>query len=275
MENQNRNLLIIVIVVIIALCCCVAAVAAVAAGWLANTSVKTFSDWDLESGTWEMGRVSDESEFALEVGQAPNLEVENFAGNVTILAEESNTIRVNVTKYAPNSNALSRITVDWDQQGDRVQIRSDRPSGPVSNMSVQFEIVVPAGTVLQVNSGAGEVRIEDVLGEIDAHTGAGRIEVVGSRGQVRLDTGAGELDYQGDPQGICRFETGAGSITLRLPANLNAELDLGTGIGRVDLGGFDVVGDVSPGEVDGTVGTGQDAQIQARSGAGEINLVRR
>ena len=94
-------------------------------------------------------------------------------------------------------------------------------------------------------------------------------------GQSRLDTGAGNITYEGTPQGDCDLDTGAGNITLRLPAEVDVEVKLDTGIGNVNVSGFDVDGEVSRGEVDGIIGRDPKSRIEAHTGAGNIDLVRR
>jgi DUF4097 and DUF4098 domain-containing protein YvlB len=172
-----------------------------------------------------------------------------------------------------------------------VSIRTTRP-GFSGNLSVAIEITAPADTQLdlhtgagsidvsgftngaKVDSGAGSVTIQDVQGALNAHSGAGSIDVRGAAGLALLNTGAGSINYQGTPQGSCRFETGTGSIDLALPANLGAALDLGTGVGDIQLGGFAVNGQVSRRDVNGTIGSGDQAQIYAHTGTGSINLSR-
>ena len=63
---------------------------------------------------------------------------------------------------------------------------------------------------LEVDTGSGSVALDGVTGDIEAHTGSGGVDVQRATGQVRLDTGTGGINYQGTPQGDCRFETGSG-----------------------------------------------------------------
>jgi hypothetical protein len=285
MESRNRNLWIIVAVVIVLLCCCAlaAVAAAIGVGWL---TIAPFSVGGLPGFTTER------SEQTFDVGSAPQLTVDNFAGSVTVRAGAAGQIRVVATKRAPSSAGLNSIQVDVNPQGGGVLIRTSKPNIS-GNLSVQLEITAPAGTQLdlhtgagsidargftgdaRVDSGAGSLTIQDLTGALDAHTGAGSISVQGATGSARLDTGAGSIDYQGTPQGNCRFETGTGSIQLTLPADLNATLDLGTGVGDIQLGGFAVQGQVSRRDVQGTIGSGDQAQIYAHTGTGSIDLNRR
>ena len=85
----------------------------------------------------------------------------------------------------------------------------------------------------------------------------------------RIEVGAGDIAYRGPAQGETLFATGAGNITLTLPAGVNVEvlLSVGSGTVRVD---FPVVGQVNDHVVDGVIGTGADGRIVAQVGAGSI-----
>lgn len=270
MENRNRNIWIIVVIVVL-LCCLLAALAAGVAAWIGLRAARSGV---LQSG-FESDRVVEHQEMSFEVGAEPALLIDNFAGDIRIRAGGEGLISADVRRRAGRSENLRNITVQPTQEGDTVRIVTRRPSAVISNVAVNLEITVPAGTRIEVSNGAGDVTIDDVRGEIAVHTGAGDVEVRGSQGQVRLDTGAGDIEYAGEPAGDSTFRTGAGSIELSLPASLAATIDLDTGIGSVDLGGFDVDGSVSPRGARGTIGGGGDVTIEASTGAGDIELERR
>jgi DUF4097 and DUF4098 domain-containing protein YvlB len=252
-------------------------------------------------------KYSELEERSFAVGDAPTLTVDNFAGDVTVRAGEGDTIHVVATKRAARKSNLEKIEVEMTERDDGLEIKTDKPSG-TKNVSVDLEITAPASTRLdlhtgagdaivrdiggdmRVDSGAGDVEIDDANGEIDAHTGAGDIDVRDvtgpiyldtgagdidvrdATGVVRLDTGAGDIDYGGRPQGDCRFETGAGDIKLRLPADVNVEVDLDTGVGDIDVA-LNVDGKVSKQEVKGTIGSSDEGEIRAHTGAGDIDLI--
>jgi len=266
MDNRNRTLwIVIAIVVAVLLCCCVLVVGAAVTGLLAT------APFSQEAG---FGRVEERTEQVFTVGQAPTLEVESFAGDVVVRSGESGEMRIIITKKAMNSNALNRINVNLREDDDGVRVRASHP-GVNTNMSIDFEILVPADARLDLDTSAGNVQVDDVRGEISAHTGAGNVRVQGAAAPVALDTGAGDVDYQGEPRGECAFSTGAGNVTLHLPADVDVEVRLDTGIGNISLDGFDVEGDVSATEVDGVIGTSEQTTIKAKTGAGNISLVRR
>ncbi len=224
------------------------------------------------------GQVRESFEQRFPAGEAPALTIDNFAGQVTVTAGGAGEIQVIVSKRASGQSRLDRIEVEMQEQEGGLEIRTRDPSR-LSNVSVDLEIRAPAstrvdvhtgaGTVVvqglnndvRVESGAGSVTVRDVRGDIEVHTGAGNIDVRGARGSAWLDSGAGSITYNGEPQGECRFETGTGSIDLYLPADVDVEVDLSTGVGDVDVA-FEVVGQVSRREVRGVIGSGAQGSIE-------------
>lgn len=288
MESKNRNVWIIVAVVAVFLCFCV--VAATVIGVLSARAVRrAVSDLPIEG----LGTFS-ESERVVEsfaAGEAPSLRIDNFAGEITVRAGESDRIQVTATKRARRVSDLGRIEIEMYEEGGGVVVKT-RKLANLNNAAVYFEVTVPASTRLDLHTGAGTtdvrgigadvkvftgagtVTLSDVVGDIDAHTGAGLMEVSRSRGRAQMDTGAGAIHFQGELQGDCRFTTGAGEIRLELPADLNMEIDLSSGMGSVDVG-YPVVGQTSTRSAKGTIGTGSEGSIYGFTGVGSIDLQRR
>jgi hypothetical protein len=182
--------------------------------------------------------------------------------------------------------------------GTRAELRTG--SGTVEVEGIQGGLLVDTGSgsieawsllgTVDVHTGSGSITVQDVSGDLildsgsgglavrgldgslDAHTGSGSIDVNGASGPVRLDTGSGSVAYQGTPRGDCRFETGSGRIVLRFPADLDARVDLETGSGTVDVA-FPVEGQVDRREVEGVIGSGEEATIFAHTGTGNIEIL--
>ena len=120
----------------------------------------------------------------------------------------------------------------------------------------------------------GNIEVIGVEEEISAQTGAGDVTVQGAVAPVTLETGAGNIDYEGEPSGVSTFNTGAGNIRLHLPGDVNTELDLAVRVGNIRLGGFDVEGDVGSRSVEGVIGTGDEAVIEADAAVGDVILIQ-
>jgi hypothetical protein len=236
METKSRNLVIIVVVVGVVLCLC-ALVVAVAGlvGWFA---VWPFSS----SGPIISGGERIEQSF--EVGEAPRLEIDNFAGRVTVRAGEPGEMRLIAVKQGPPGSNLDRVQVEVSKLASGLLIRTRKPS-ILSNTSVQLDVTVPADTQLDLHSGAGntdvrgfrsdvkvdigagDVIIADLAGDLDAHTGSGSVTIDGASGRIQADTGSGSVRIT-SVAGELDAHTGSGSMEVR-EASGPARLDSGSG----------------------------------------------
>jgi DUF4097 and DUF4098 domain-containing protein YvlB len=133
--------------------------------------------------------------------------------------------------------------------------------------------MVPRESDLTAETGDGHVNVKSLAGKIDVHTGDGHVTVGSLRGSMRLRTGDGHIEGDnldgtlsvetgdGRVRVSGRFDalelrtndgsvdaearqgskierewyvtTGDGAVRLRIPANLNADLDARTGDGRI------------------------------------------
>jgi len=268
MESNKRNTWIVVVAVLVIACCCVLALTVGAVGWLtsryAGFRTRPFDLSDL--GGVQLERLEE----VFEVGATPDLEIDNFAGAIAIRAGEEDTVRVAATKRASSRDRLARIMVDMEARSGGVVIRT-RKLFNTGNASVDLEITVPAGSGVRIDTGAGEVDIRGVTGQIDIHSGAGAVVVRDAQGTVQVDLGAGQILYEGTPRGYCRFQTGVGEIILRLPESPDVRIDVGTGLGAVDVD-FDVAGSVTLRDANGVIGDGLQGSVFAHTGAGGVRV---
>ena len=316
MESRNRAVWILIAVVAVIACCVVVIGVAVASGWLFFTPFRSVVGTATQGGQIEQ---------TFQVGDVPQLTIDNFAGDVTLVGGQPGAITVVAVKHVAFVGNADRIEVILQPQEGGLLIETKKPASMI-NAWVTLNIRAPAGTVLDlktgsgtvdvsginggakvhtgsgavtahdlkgsvdlqtgsgrvnavtisgplhVDTGSGQVDLEAVVGEINAHTGSGGMDVRLSTGPVRLETGSGGINYQGTPEGDCRFQTGSGGITLRLPSDLNAQVDLHTGSGSIDVG-YPVEGTQSRQDVKGTIGSGGDTNIWAQTGSGSINLI--
>lgn len=126
---------------------------------------------------------------------------------------------------------------------------------------------------LRAESSGGDIEIHDAHVEATVSTGGGNIQILGASGEIQVNTGAGDIDYQGRPQGDCRFDTGRGHIRLRLPADINARVELETPDGDIDID-WPIVGYETQQRVRGDIGNGDQGKIRADTGRGDIDVIR-
>lgn len=265
MESSNRNVWIFVVAILALACCCSLVVAAAATSWFAARAS--------DLGPFDLGGLYCEpTEETFEVSDAPTLDITNFAGSITVRPGESDVLHVVAVRKVSTRGKLDRIDVQMTEVDDRVVIRAKKLNN-LSNASVDFEITAPANTRLDVHTGAGTVDVRGIDGRIDVYSGAGTIKARDVSGTASMALGAGEITYEGTPAGNCSFKTGAGNILLRVPADSNVEVDLGTGIGTIGVD-FSVDGRVTMRAARGVIGDGSQGSIYAHTGVGNVTLDR-
>jgi hypothetical protein len=150
--------------------------------------------------------------------------------------------------------------------------------------NVRYEIAVPAGTLVQDVSTAGDIRVEHLRAEgpLTLHSSAGDVSVDGVRSPaLSLSSSAGDVDARDVDADRVKGHSSAGDVFLALlrPAN---RLDADSSAGDVELLVPDVAYHVdagsSAGDVDDSdVRTDPDAPraINAHSSAGDVRITRR
>ncbi len=151
-----------------------------------------------------------------------------------------------------------------------IELRGVTGSVDASTGSGGITVVGPRGEV-KVHTGSGKIDIGEVKGMIDASTGSGSLSVHDAAGQVQLETRSGSIEYRGMPADDCSFETGSGSITLDLPADLDMAVDLSTNTGNVDIS-CDLVGSATRSSAEGVIGDGFKGKIYAHTGSGSVEM---
>src|ERR1035438_7802576 len=90
-----------------------------------------------------------------------------------------------------------------------------------------------------LHTGDGSEEIDGVDGKLRALTGDGHIHASGRFDELDLKTGDGRVDARATagaaPATGWRLESGDGTVTLEVPANLAADVELHTGDGHIDL----------------------------------------
>lgn len=118
------------------------------------------------------------------------------------------------------------------------------------NVSISYEIVVPADTEVKSHTGSGSQSISGVSGPVDAGSGSGRLKLSDIGGPVEASAGSGSISADG-VAGAFEAHTGSGGIRLTQVAP--GDVDVSAGSGSIELRGV--------------VGT-----LRARAGSGRIDV---
>jgi len=155
-------------------------------------------------------------------------------------------------------------------------------------------VVQPVSGRASLSTGDGSITVDGLQGEISLHTGDGSIRATGLSGRLKADTGDGSMNVRGrfdvlelrtgdggivaaaEPgskvEAAWSLRSGDGSITLRVPEGLGAELDAHTGDGSITVDKpVTVSGTIREHTVRGPLGPG-GLPLQIYTGDGSIRL---
>ena len=147
---------------------------------------------------------------SFKVGAAPVVALDTFDGAIEVHSWDRPEVEVVVEKQAQDDGLLQQIVVEKTQDGDRVTLRVRGPAntqhdgiqiGIIYSPTARLRVAVPKATALELRSGDGSVR-------------------------VTADKGSA----LGDDWSV---ETNDGTVELRLPEDLAAEVDARTSDGSI------------------------------------------
>jgi hypothetical protein len=227
----------------------------------------------------------------------PDLRVETADASIHVSTWDQNTIEAKVTTRGYKIGE-DGIRIEEHQTGDMVEINVRFPhhgfSVGWSDRRVEIIIQMPREGRVDLRTGDGKIELGNFKGEMKLHTGDGSEEIEGVDGKLRATTGDGhihangrfdELDLKtGDGRVDARattgsalamgwrLESGDGTVTLEVPENLAADVDLHTGDGHIDLDmPISTEGKIREGEVRGKLNGGGNL-LMIHTGDGSIRL---
>jgi hypothetical protein len=104
---------------------------------------------------------------------------------------------------------------------------------------VDYDIHVPAGTVVKLTAATGDVHLSGLTADVQAGTDTGRIYAVGLAGgkaELRADTGDVSASFTGTPAAVdARTETGSIAITVPKGAGYTVAAGAQTGAVKVTV----------------------------------------
>ncbi|MBV9300586.1 MAG: hypothetical protein JOY62_00880 [Acidobacteriaceae bacterium] len=229
------------------------------------------------------------------VGPNPELRIDAHDAAVTVEATEGNgidaTLRTRGWSIGP-----SGVHVIEHQSGNSVEIDVKVPSVhfAFTMHSIELRVRVPRELTANIHTGDGSIRLrglhgplradtgdgsiqgEDLDGTLEANSGDGSVHIAGRFDGLQLHTKDGSVELEvmrgSRMQSEWHVQTGDGSVSVRVPHDLPADLELRTGDGHIhfDLP-LSVTGTQSEHEVRGKL-NGGGPLLAIRTGDGSISL---
>jgi DUF4097 and DUF4098 domain-containing protein YvlB len=202
------------------------------------------------------------------IGDRGQLNLKNFSGDVLITGASGGDVVIHAVRRATRER-LDNIKLEITTSGSSVSIDANKRAEGWRDrnnnvVETDFEIKVPYGTELDLDTFSGKLDVRGVTAAINAHTFSGSIEIdVASANQLPALTA----------------ETFSGNIAARVPASASGRVtfDSFSGGVRSDLpismtsrrnrrgGGQDV---------DGSIGTGSGPTLRFKTFSGDLRITK-
>ncbi|MGH3182074.1 MAG: DUF4097 family beta strand repeat-containing protein [Streptosporangiaceae bacterium] len=264
--------------------------------------------------TGEMAQWTIEAPTSLEFDDVTSLRVRLISGSVAVLATDGKP-SVDVSRiegdpltvtYEGGVLTITHENLTWE--GLLKWLRPNRHSATVTvtvprKCPTQVGVVSATAVVSGISSRAsvksvsGGITLDGVTGDVDANTVSGALEAQGINGRLNFKTVSGDLtladgwlerldasvvsgdvtaDVDLDPLGGMQVTTVSGEVTLRLPAEADARVNLHSVSGDVRSEFTELVRSSAPASrsVSGSLGAGS-GQVSVTTMSGRVVLLRR
>jgi DUF4097 and DUF4098 domain-containing protein YvlB len=213
----------------------------------------------------------------LNVGQGVDLNVTTGSGNVTVRTGSGNTVRIEGRIQARSDwsgmsgdEKVRRLEANppVEQNGSFIRIGHVEDSELRRNVSIDYDITVPASARVSSDTGSGDQHISGLRAAVRAHTGSGNVTVSDVGAETRVESGSGDLDLS-NITGRVYASTGSGNIkTSRIAGAFMGS----SGSGDIHLD------ETAAGEVEAKAGSGNitvygvNGPLTVSTGSGEIHV---
>jgi DUF4097 and DUF4098 domain-containing protein YvlB len=211
----------------------------------------------------------------LTVSGPVDLDVETGSGNIVVRAGDSGKIEIHGKIHAGwhvTGDVEQRVhdleaNPPIEQNGNTIRIGHIEDHERTRNISISYEVIVPAETKLHSSSGSGNVHVDGVTGPAEATSGSGNVTLNNIGGEVHARSGSGDIDLN-SVHGNARVSTGSGTVhAMGIAGGFTGSS--GSGDVRFEQ--------TAPGDVDVSSGSGTieikgaKGAVKAQTGSGNIS----
>jgi len=203
-----------------------------------------------------------------------DLEVLTRSGDITIRTGPAGSVFIRGKIFVGDHWLMGRRQGDVDAIQQHPPLRQEGNSIHIDyvnahDISVDYEITVPADTTLRTRSGSGDQTIEGIHGNTDLQSGSGDMKLANLTGEIRMQTGSGNVRAH-EVAGAIRG--GAGSGDIEVEETGLGDIDLHTGSGNVTVRGIQGGFRAEAGSGDITAEGTQTGGWEIRTGSGNVHV---
>lgn len=247
----NCRALVLFVAVLV---CCANAVAGSASG--------SFQQTIMVDESIQLDIVTGSGNIAVRAGQAGQVEVVgHIVARHWFLRRSADEAKELVRRFEANPPV--------ELVGGRLQIGHIKDKDFRRNVSISYEIKVPADAEVKSHTGSGSQVVSGVRGPVKASTGSGTLTLTDIGGAVEAHSGSGRIRAEGIA-GAFQGHTGSGSVKLVQIAP--GDVDVSTGSGSSELSGIEGALRAHSGSGSVTVEGKQDGAWTLDTGSGSIKI---
>ena len=179
-------------------------------------------------------------EKTFQVSGPVNLEVQTHSGDIIVRSGPAGSVSIRGKIFVGDHWLAGNRHAEVAEIEQNPPLRQDGNSIHVDyvnahDISVDYEITVPADTTVNAHSGSGDQTIEGVHGNADLQTGSGDMRLSQLTGEIRVQTGSGNVRARGIAGPV---RGGAGSGDIEVEETAAGDIDLHTGSGNITVRGI-------------------------------------
>ena len=170
------------------------------------------------------------------VGAGSHVSVSNISGDVVVTAYDGDAIIVRGIKKGRDSD---RIEIEDKSSEGRVQVGVRYPKECNCDASIRFEVRVPRSVSYDFDgfsSVSGDVDVSGVTGRLRASSVSGDVKVKNVSGSASVNSVSGDVEVEVDRldgSDDMKFSSVSGDVVVKMPSNLDAEVDISSLSGSI------------------------------------------
>jgi len=176
-------------------------------------------DWD--GGPWsQRARFERTVELRQPMPAGTTLVVSTPSGSIDVTGQDTDQaavvakIQARAATEQEAQELAEQVEIRFQESGNRLEIKADRPTLRRSRISISYVITVPRQANLDCDSASGSLKLKDLTGNVNARTASGSVEATRIKGAARLHSSSGPVHGDNVSGGDVDLDTASGGVRL-------------------------------------------------------------
>ncbi|HLI94583.1 MAG TPA: DUF4097 family beta strand repeat-containing protein [Candidatus Baltobacteraceae bacterium] len=173
---------------------------------------------------------------------ATALDVTGYNGDVSLVADGGDTVRVRAVLKGRSTDAVNALDVGVSRQGNAVRVQDVCPSQrrlffwTFADCDIELEVHYPRALALTLQSQNGDIDVQSPAGSVSITNGNGDVTITGATTDINLSNGNGDVtaklakNWRGRE---IRMHGSAGDVELYVPSDFAARYNMKVMLGEV------------------------------------------